>query len=568
MTTPHQIAADSPLWQVEGLTAVAPCGRHLTDGTAFAVAPGEILALVGPSGAGKSVMLQAALGLASPRVRIECRSRWSGDVLCDKTLIALRGRGVLYLPQQAMTAFDPLIRIGRQVEETLRENKVSFPTKRAMREAVLAAFAALSLRHPERVFESFPTNLSGGMLQRVELAIASLLKPQLIVADEPTSALDPISSREVFVELTVLRERLGTSLIIVTHDLGAALSVADRILVADQGRIVESGPRSAFLHPASTAGRRLFLASRALAAPEGEPSHRTPEASPDAEGAPFLCVKNAAKRYARAPGMLSKWFSRAAASVDAGPLRSVSFSIKKGECVGLAGLSGAGKSTLARLLLGLEAPDSGSIEIEGEPLSAWRRRRPGAMSIVMQNYAGAVNPHWTIGAVIAEGMTLAGKTPDPKAVARELERVGLPADFALRHPHELSGGELQRVSIARALAADPQFVVFDEPLSSLDVISAAEIVALLESLRTPESTWLFITHDISRMAGLADRILFLDEGRAAAVLPAAALRGRALEQRAADPSLPETVRKLLAAALARRRPFLRSAEQEARIDAA
>lgn len=552
--------ADSLLWQVEDLTAVAPCGRHLTDGTAFAVAPGEILALVGPSGAGKSVMLRAALGLAGPRVRVEGRTRWSGEVLSEKALAALRGRGVLYLPQQPMTAFDPLVRIGRQVEETLRENEVCFPSRRAMRAAVLDAFASLSLQNPERVFESFPTHLSGGMLQRVELAIASLLKPKLIVADEPTSALDPISSREVFAGMTALRERLGTSLIVVTHDLGAALSFADRIMVADKGRIVEAGPRSAFLHPASAAGRRLFQASRALAAPEDEPALQMPAA----QGEPFLCVKNVAKRYARAPGILSRWLSRGAAPADAGPLRSVSFSIRKGECVGLAGLSGTGKSTLSRLLLGLEAPDSGSIEVEGEPLAAWRRRRPGAMSIVMQNYAGAVNPHWTIGAVIAEGMTLAGKTPDRTAVGRLLERVGLPTSFALRRPHELSGGELQRVSIARALAADPQFVVFDEALSSLDVTSAAEIVALLEKLRTPRSTWLFITHDIGRMAGLADRILFLDEGRAAAELPAAALRGNALEESAADPALPETVRRLLAAAIDRRRPFANEKAQAQR----
>ena len=337
------------------------------------------------------------------------------------------------------------------------------------------------------------------MLQRCMTAIVRLLKPRLIVADEPTSALDILSSSSVLTELLDAQKETGAALIVITHDVASVMSIASRLYVVDQGNTVETlipGRLADAEHPAS---RRLLSALRTL--PEDRPA--MPSSS-----TPFIEVRDVCKTYA-GPGFL---FRGKGTKV----LDRVSFTLKRGACTGLIGLSGAGKSTLSRILLGLEKADSGQVLFEGMMVQAWKKAHPGSLSVVLQNYTDSVNPHKTVGDIIAEPLRIAGLNAGiPQKTAVMLSKVGLPEDFAKRFPHELSGGELQRVCIARALAPAPRFIIFDEALSGLDVALQQDILRLLCSLKTPESTWLFITHDLAALRSICTDAVLLEDGRAA-----------------------------------------------------
>lgn len=494
--------------KTDGLQIKAPNGRTLVSEASFEVRSGECIAIVGPSGAGKTTSVLASLGLLSSRFGLSgCISWLDGPAVPASSSRPFRlGRDAVLLTQQPMEAFDPLIRIGRQIEETLEK---AFPGtgKSEARSAILATLRRLGFDRPEDVIRRFPCELSGGMLQRCMTAIVRLLKPRLIVADEPTSALDILSSSSVLTELLGAQKETGAALIVITHDVASVLSIASRIYVVDRGNTVETlipGNLAGAEHPAS---ERLLSALRTL--PEDRPA--LPPSS-----TPFIEVKDVRKTYA-GPGFL---FRGKVTNV----LDRVSFTLKKGACTGLIGLSGAGKSTLSRILLGLEKADSGQVLFDGVTVHAWKKAHPGSLSIVLQNYTDSVNPNKTVGEIIEEPLRIAGlNTGIQQRTEEMLSKVGLTEDFAARFPHELSGGELQRVCIARALAPAPRFIIFDEALSGLDAALQQDILQLLRSLKTPESTWLFITHDLTALRSICTDAVLLEDGRAALQIDTSAI---------------------------------------------
>lgn len=486
--------------KTDRLQIKAPNGRTLVRDASFEVRSGECIAIVGPSGAGKTTSVLASLGLLPARFSLSGSISWLGGpaIPASSSRPFRLGRDAVLLTQQPMEAFDPLIRIGLQIEETLTS---AFPDmgKPEARSSILATLRRLGFDRPEDVIRRFPCELSGGMLQRCMTAIVRLLKPRLIVADEPTSALDILSSSSVLTELLDAQKETGAALIVITHDVASVMSIASRLYVVDQGNTVETlipGRLADAEHPAS---RRLLSALRTL--PEDRPA--MPSSS-----TPFIEVRDVCKTYA-GPGFL---FRGKGTKV----LDRVSFTLKRGACTGLIGLSGAGKSTLSRILLGLGKADSGQVLFEGMMVQAWKKAHPGSLSVVLQNYTDSVNPHKTVGDIIAEPLRIAGLNAGiPQKTAVMLSKVGLPEDFAKRFPHELSGGELQRVCIARALAPAPRFIIFDEALSGLDVALQQDILRLLCSLKTPESTWLFITHDLAALRSICTDAVLLEDGRAA-----------------------------------------------------
>lgn len=515
--------------EVRGLR-VMPRGAEshlILRGIDFDVRRGECLAVIGESGAGKSTALKAVCGLLPPCLRAEGEVRLHGEeVLRLGYRRRDRGRRLLYLSQQPMTAFDPLMRLGRQLEETLLVQRPEL-SRREARACISEALAALRFADPEAALERYPCELSGGMLQRAMTAAALLLRPEIVVADEPTSALDVLSISEIRRSLLRIRKETAASLVIVTHDLGFAQSLADRFIVMKAGEIVEAGgadvlsnPKTPYVQHLCSMRRRMDEALKQSLEPNA--SDAAPAAADnDKPVPPLLAAQGLVKRYAAPRRRLfeAKRFSTV--------LEGAQLTLARGEAVGLVGPSGAGKSTLARLLLGLEAPDCGSILMDGEPLLCWREAHPGAMSLISQNYAQSADPAWTVDEIVAEPIRLAMKhaaaSPRERAtLAQRLTRqslvaalaaVGLPEAMLARRPHELSGGELQRVCIARALAASPQLIVFDEALSSLDASVQGEIIELLQRMPKTKAAWLFISHDLRAVASLCTRVLFLSEGR-------------------------------------------------------
>ena len=509
-----EILETEPVLDVRSLCGVSPTGRTLIEDVRFSVGRSECLAIVGESGAGKTLSVRAALGLQAETIRVSGYVRWRGDASARPAGGAaareVLGRRAVYLIQQPMGAFDPLVRIGVQIRETLRSEKGVRGAEAD--EKARAALKALRFDDPDRVLRSFPCELSGGMLQRCMIALVMLLEPELVVADESTSALDVLASREVIGELRRLREQKGLAMILITHDLAAARALADRFVVMRSGRVVESGGREVIESPQDPFTQRLVgtrrrteaALARAMSGEEGSGASAASGTAPAVEPGPFLSVRGISKSWRT--GFL---FGRRGRAV----LRDVSFSIRSGEVVGLVGLSGEGKSTLSRILLGLDPADAGSVEIEGLSFTEWRRRNPGGMSVVFQNYADSVNAEWTVREIVEEPLRILGRGAASGEVESLLERTGLPAAKADASPTGLSGGELQRVAIARALISRPRFVIFDEAVSSLDATVQAEVLELLSSLHSPQSAWLFISHDIDALATLCPRILFLNGGR-------------------------------------------------------
>ena len=501
--------------------------RRILKGVDFEVRAGECLAVIGESGAGKSLALKAVCGLLPPCLRAAGSVRLEGREVLDLGYRRSdRGRRLLYLSQQPMSAFEPLSRLGGQLIETLRTHEPGL-SQREARRRIEETLARLRFENPAEALDKYPSELSGGMLQRAMTAVAVLLRPQIVVADEPTSALDVLSVREVLRELMGIRRETGATLVVVTHDLAFARRIADRCIVFKSGEIVESGPMKDFERARHPYVRRLAamqgvlekgLAKALAARPDSEAGAAPGDAPQPAENsgsrAPALIeVERLAKSYPvrGARSLRALLAPRARRQV----LRGASFSIAPGEAVGLVGASGEGKSTLARILLGLEKPDSGAVRLPPGAATG----RLAAMSLVSQNYVDSADPSWNVARILAEPLEIArvqgraAHAVDAAFLARRLAEAGLPAEKLQARPYELSGGELQRVCIARALIHRPRFVVFDEALSSLDASVQGEMIELLKFLRSPETAWLFISHDLKAVAALCSRVLFLKDGR-------------------------------------------------------
>jgi peptide/nickel transport system ATP-binding protein len=462
------------------------------EGVSLRVERGECLAIVGESGAGKSVLARTLLGLTQADPRWSVRSdafELAGQDLrraSQRRWRSLRGSTVSLVLQDALQSLDPLRTIEAEVGETPAIRGVRGRKRRA---AVIEALDAAGLPDAARRLRQRSAELSGGMRQRVLIASALVDEPALLVADEPTTALDPTTAARVLRLFGEVRGR-GTALVLISHDLASVARIADRIAVLDRGRIVETGTAEEVL------GRPRHAATRALV--DASPRGAKPAGPRDAAVGPkILALRGAARRFASPDGGTTG-------------VQGVDLTLRRGEAVGVVGESGAGKSTLARLLVGAERPDAGSIEL-ADPNCRIR--------LIPQDPLATFDPRWRVERIIGASIRRAaraaraggatGATP-----ASLLEQVGLGAELLRRHPATLSGGQRQRVAIARALAAEPDVLVCDEPVSALDVSTQAGILELLRELQQQRGlSVVFVSHDLAAVRTVCDRVLIMRDGR-------------------------------------------------------
>lgn len=466
--------------------------------------PGTITGLVGESGSGKSMTALTIMGLLPHRMQA------SGQVLLDgqnlltqpeAALCRIRGKQIGMIFQEPMTALNPLMTIGDQVAETLLIHQ-DMPREQALTRA-RERLDRVGLTEPRFPLSLYPHELSGGQRQRVAIALAIAERPDLLIADEPTTALDVTTQAQILDLLRELVRDEGMALLLITHDLAVVAGIADQVVVMKSGEVVEKGETEALFrtqsHPYT---QQLFAASRH--APERVP--------PVADDRPILRVENAIREYTlpRPSAFGSHPVLRA---VD-----GVSLQVADGESVGLVGESGCGKSTLTRAILGLDPLQGGRILLDGDQVTAGRAM-PSAMrakiQVVFQDPFGSFNPRWRVDRLVAEPFHLTGRPDNWRArVGQALEEVGMNPRDARKYIHEFSGGQRQRIAIARALIIRPRLIVLDEAVSALDVRIRAQVLDLLADLRCSHGlAYLFISHDLSVVRGVTDRVLVMEKGK-------------------------------------------------------
>jgi len=495
--------------------------REVVHGVDVTVEEGEVVALVGESGSGKSTTAHALIGLLAEGGRVDGGSVALGGVdITDwdqKRLRSVRGAQVGLVPQDPVSSLDPVRPVGVQVGEILRVHGVRGSAARRGR--VLELLERVGLDDPALRARQYPHELSGGMRQRVLIATAIALRPRLIIADEPTSALDATVQRRILDLIDDLRREEGTSVLLVTHDLGVAADRAQRLVVLNHGRVVEQGPSAGILSSPADPYTRQLLADAPALATEG---FRRP--------APPLFIRDAAAAAAENPyaivaeGLVKEFAVRGREAFRA--VDDVSFQVRRGTTHALVGESGSGKTTTARLVTRFLQPDAGRIELadasgaladiaglRSDGLRQLRRR----IQLVYQNPFSSLDPRQSVAQIVAEPLHnfREGTRADRHARAAELiDRVALPADVLERSPRELSGGQRQRVAIARALAIRPDVVVLDEAVSALDVTVQARILELLESLQQELGlTYLFISHDLAVVRRISHTVSVMRRGR-------------------------------------------------------
>jgi peptide/nickel transport system ATP-binding protein len=510
----------APVLAIRDLRIALPDGgdrAFAVDGASFDLAAGEIVCVVGESGSGKSMCAHAAMGLLPDTVRIAGgRIDFDGRDLLqldDAGWRDLRGRAIAMVFQEPMTALNPLMRIGDQMMEMFEAHGRLTPQERRRRALDLAA--EVGLPDPERIIRAYPHQLSGGQRQRAMIAMALALEPAVLVADEPTTALDVTTQAQILKLIRDLQRRRNMAVLFITHDFGVVADIADRVVVLRQGRVVEQGAAAEVLQQPQHAYTKALLAAVPSLVPPARPA---PLERPKA-----VEVIGLDKTYVSSGG----WF-RPRRAVQAA--RGVSFSILEGETLGLVGESGSGKSSVARLVMRLVAADRGTVRLgdtdltrlSGAELRAARRR----IQMVFQDPFASLNPRRSVGDIICDGPRAHG-VPAAEARRRAAELmalVGLDAGALQRYPHEFSGGQRQRIGIARALALDPQVIVADEAVSALDVSVQAQVLALLEDLKTRLNlSMLFITHDLRVAAQICDRIAVMQKGEIVELKPTAEL---------------------------------------------
>jgi peptide/nickel transport system ATP-binding protein len=481
-------------------------------GVSFELAAGEVLAIVGESGSGKSAAAQAILGLLGPAgARVDGSARLGGEELIgagEAALQRVRGERISMVFQDPMTSFNPVYRIGDQIVEAIRAHRDGVDRERA-RELAVEMLDSVGIAAPERRVDDYPHQFSGGMRQRAMIAMALSLEPELLIADEPTTALDVTIQAQILRLLARLNRERDLATILITHDLAVVAEVADRVLVMRHGRVVERGGVEEVFHaPRDPYTRRLLGAVVRL--------DRAPPLRPPRERPPLLEVTDLSKRFPVKRGLLIDREVDRVRAVD-----EVSFSVRPGETLGLVGESGSGKSTLCRAVLQLIGPSSGSVRFEGREIAGLSRRRMrplrGEMQMIFQDPYSSLNPRRRVGQIVAEPirqLSDASGAELRRRVGELLERVGLEAGYAQRYPHEFSGGERQRIGIARALALRPKLIFADEPVSALDVSIRAQIVSLLKDLQEDLGlAYVFVAHDIGVVRQVSDRIAVMHAGR-------------------------------------------------------
>jgi ABC-type microcin C transport system duplicated ATPase subunit YejF len=497
--------------------------RHAVRGISFDVPAGETVGLVGESGSGKSVTALSILGLLPERgCRRQGRILWrERDLLPlrDRDLRAVRGNEIAMIFQEPMTSLNPVVSCGEQVAEVFRLHRGA--DRRRAAERAREMFEKVRLPDPARISRSYPHQLSGGMRQRVMIAMALACGPRLLIADEPTTALDVTIQAQILELLRDLQDTEGLSILLITHDLGVVGEMATRIEIMQAGQIVESD-----------------AASRIFRAPQHDYTRRLLRSLPGTGPLPAVATDRADEVLLQVRGLQTHFVEQRTVW---GSVRSVvravdgvDLTLCRGETLGIVGESGSGKSTLARSILRLVEPTAGQLSFAGEDLRSLRgaslRRLRRRMQIVFQDPFASLNPRLRVGDAIAEVLRVhrvvdrAAVTPRVESL---LERVGLDPRRRNQYPHEFSGGERQRLVIARALALEPEVLLCDEPVSSLDVSIQAQILALLRRLQDDLGlSYLFISHDIRVVREVSTRVAvmhagrFVEEGSVQAVLEA------------------------------------------------
>lgn len=497
---------------VQGLTVSVrtPAGdRPLVENLSFTLRRGETLAIAGESGSGKSITSLAIMGLLPPpAVRITAGSIRLGDTdltkLPEAQMRSLRGARIAMIFQEPMTSLNPVLTVGAQLTEAIRAHTDA--SRAEARKQALAALHAVRLSQPEQRLKQYPHELSGGMRQRVMIAMALALRPEVLIADEPTTALDVTVQREVLDLLRDLQREFGTAIILITHDMGVVAEMADRVIVMKAGKAVEeASTRQIFASPQMPYTQDLLAAVPRMG--KGKPRSETPTET-------VARLSDVVVRFPLKGGILG----RTIAQVHA--VEHVSFDIRRGETFALVGESGCGKSTIAKAIVGI-APHQGRIEIAGQSFAdldaagqkALRRR----VQIVFQDPMAALDPRMTVGTLIAEPLLIhgIGTLAEQRARASELmQRVGLTTDQLDRYPHEFSGGQRQRICIARALALQPDLIIADESVSALDVSVQARVLDLLQALQREFGiAFLFISHDMAVVENISDRVAVMYLGQ-------------------------------------------------------
>jgi len=515
-----------PVLRVDQLQVAYRVGgelRPVLHGDSFTIEPGERVAIVGESGSGKSTTAAAVLGLLPGSGRITGgRIEFKGDDITRPSaarLASLRGREIGLVPQDPMSNLNPVLKVGRQIAETLAAHNLASGEQARLRAIELMGEAGIP--DAARRARQYPHEFSGGMRQRVLIAIGLACQPELLIADEPTSALDVTVQGQILDHLEELRAARGTSLMLITHDLGLAADRADKVVVMSKGRIVESGPAAAILRrPQAEYTKVLVAAAPSVSAArlqagegvDGTAGHATAAGGGRLAAADVvLDARNLTKHY-----RLRGHRGQHVVAVD-----DVSFTVRRGTTTAIVGESGSGKTTTAQMVLGLEPPTSGEVRVRGEVVEtargAQRRAIRRAMQPVFQDPYGSLNPTFSIEHIIDEPLRVfrvGDQASRRRRVAELLDQVSLPHTVAQRRPNELSGGQRQRVAIARALALDPDVVVCDEAVSALDVLVQDQTLKLLNGLQERLGlTYLFITHDLAVVRLIADDVLVMKEGR-------------------------------------------------------
>ena len=516
-------STDTPLLRIRDLKVAFDTqkgSREVLHGINLELYPGETLAIVGESGSGKSTTASAIVNLLPGTGHVTAGSiTLDGQELTGLTegqMEKIRGREIGYVPQDPMSNLNPVWSIGFQVKEAVRANGLATGRKEIEARAIEVLQQA-GLADASKRLHQYPHQFSGGMRQRALIGIGLAADPKLLIADEPTSALDVTVQRVILDHLASLTQEKGTAVLLITHDLGLAAERAEKIIVMQNGEIVEAGPSREILeNPLHPYTKKLVAAAPSIASQriQAVAEKRGIETSEDIAGIPpTVSVRDLTKDYKIRQGQFRSVPFRA---VDA-----VSFDIPKGKTLALVGESGSGKSTVAKMVLKLEDPTSGSILIDGADVSglsgrdtlALRRR----MQPVFQDPYGSMDPLRNIGNTISEPLDIHGVGDKASRHARVLElldQVSLPRELATRYPNELSGGQRQRVAIARALALKPDIVVLDEAVSALDVLVQDQILKLLAELQNElDLTYLFITHDLAVVRVAADMVCVMEKGK-------------------------------------------------------